>query len=268
MPDIYAHITDVDPSIQTRLVDVLEMRAGDPRQRSMWDAYLSEIPFPPGAYVLEIGCGTGAVSRILAEQPGVDRVLGVDPSSVFIATARALSAAIPHLTFEESDGRSLPLEDNVFDVVVVHQTLSHVPEPERLLAEGYRVLRPGGYLALFDGDYSTATVATGAFDPLEACVDAFRASYVHDAWVVRRLPQLVLASGFEAVSLHSHGYVESPEGAYMLTWVDRGAETLVQAGHISTDSAEALKSEARRRSTTGAWFGHIAFASILARKPL
>lgn len=266
MSDVYAAITEVAPEFQERLVDVLEMRASDPRQQAMWEAYLSGVNFPPAAQVLEIGCGTGAVSRVLAQWPGVGQVLGVDPSPVFIAKARALAQGIPNLSFKESDGRSLGLDGDTFDVVVVHQALSHVPQPEQLLAEAFRVLRRGGWLAVFDGDYATATVATGERDPLETCVHAFRTNFVHDPWIVRRLPQLIQAVGFEVRPMQSHGYVEAPEGAYMLTWVDRGADALLQAGHIGQETAEALKAEARQRSAAQAWFGHIAFASILGRK--
>jgi ubiquinone/menaquinone biosynthesis C-methylase UbiE len=267
MPDVYAMIREVDRATQERLADVLEMRTDDPRQVAMWQAYLSEIDFPPAAQVLEIGCGTGAVSRTLAQWPGVAQVRGVDPSTVFIAKARALADGIPNLSFEEGDGRSLAFDAEAFDVVVVHQTLSHVPQPERLVAEAFRVLRPRGWLAVFDGDYATATVATGDRDPLETCADAFRTHFVHDPWLVRRLPQLLRTGGFEIMPMRSHGYVEAPEGAYMVTWIDRGAEALVQAGRIGRETAEALKAEARRRSTAKAWFGHIAFASVWGRKP-
>jgi ubiquinone/menaquinone biosynthesis C-methylase UbiE len=266
MPDIYATITEVGLEIQERLVDVLEMRVNDPRQRAMWENYLSQVNFPPGAKVLEIGCGTGAVSRMLAQWPGVAQVLGVDPSPVFIAKARALAQGIPNLSFKESDGRSVALDEDTFDVVVVHQALSHVPQPEQLLAEAFRVLRPSGWLAVFDGDYATATIAMAERDPLEACVHAFRTNFVHDPWIVRRLPQLIQTAGFEVMPMHSHGYVEAPEGAYMLTWIDRGADVLLHTGRISQETAEALKAEARRRSAAKAWFGHIAFASVLGQK--
>ncbi len=267
MPDVYATITQADPEIQERLAEVIELRFADPRQQAMLRAYLSEIEFPHEARVLEIGCGTGAVTRTFARWPGVAQATGVDPSAVFIARARALAQSIPNAFFEEGDGRFLRFDAEAFDVVVLHTTMCHVPQPERLVAEACRVLRPRGWIAAFDGDYATATVATGEFDPLQACVEAFRENFVHDPWLVRRLPQLIKAGGFDVMPLRSHGYVEAPEGGYMLTWIDRGADVLVQTGRIGKEHAEALKTEARRRSAIKAWFGHIAFASVLGRKP-
>lgn len=266
MTDLYAHISEVAPDIQERLASVLEMRAADARQMEMLKSYLSEIPFPNEARVLEIGCGTGAVTRTLARWPGVFKAVGIDPSTTFIAKAKELSKEFQNLTFEVADGRSLILADASFDVVVVHTTLCHVPEPDKLLAQAHRVLKAGGWLAVFDGDYATATVATSSVDTLEVCIDAFRGGFVHDQWLVRRLPALIVAAGFSVQPTRSHGYVEAPEAGYLLTWIDRGADLLVQNEVISSEMAEAFKVEARRRSIEKEWFGHIAFASVLACK--
>jgi len=78
MPDVYATIAEVEPALQECLAGILELRAADPQQRAMLDAYLSEIAFPARARVLEIGCGTGSVTRVLARRPGVAKVIGVD----------------------------------------------------------------------------------------------------------------------------------------------------------------------------------------------
>lgn len=94
--------------------------------------------------MLEVGCGTGAVTRLLARRPGVAEAIGVDPSSVFVAKAGELAAGLDNASFEEGDGRALRFGDGGFDMVVCHTVLCHVPEPERVLTEALRVLRPGG----------------------------------------------------------------------------------------------------------------------------
>jgi arsenite methyltransferase len=121
---------------------------------------------------------------------------------------------------------------------------------------------------VFDGDYATTTCACGDFDPLQACADAVVDFLVHDRWLMRRLPKLVRDGGFELVRFRSHGYVEAPSSAgYMLMLVNRGAEALLTAGRVPAETAEGLKAEARRRSEAGEFFGHIAYGSLIARRP-
>jgi ubiquinone/menaquinone biosynthesis C-methylase UbiE len=177
MRDPYAFIAQADERIQARLADVLEVRAAD-QQRAMLDAYLAELELPAAARALEVGCGTGAVARVLAAMPAVREVIGIDPSPIFVEKARELGRNLPRLTFQTADGRALPFADASFDLVVFHTTLCHIPDPEQALREARRVLRADGWLALLDGDYQTVTVAIGAFDPLQRAVDAMVANFV------------------------------------------------------------------------------------------
>jgi ubiquinone/menaquinone biosynthesis C-methylase UbiE len=266
MPDVYAAITQVDAPMQARLAEILELRAADPQQRAMLDAYLSKIEFSPAARVLEIGCGTGAATRVIASQPDVAAAIGVDPSPVFLAKARELAADLDNVSFEEGDGRALRFADDEMDAVVAHTVLCHIPEPERALGEAFRVLRPGGTIAVHDGDYATTTVAVGESDPLQDCIEAVKAAFLHDPWLVRRLPALLRSAGFELYGSYSYGYLQTDQPEYMLTLVDRGADALASWGRIGTDAADSLKAEARRRADTGEFFGFIGFASFLARK--
>jgi SAM-dependent methyltransferase len=267
VPDVYAHIAEADAATAAQVAGAMELRATDPLQQAMLDGYLDDLTLGAGSRVLEIGCGTGAISRAMARREEIAEVAGVDPSPHLIARAREIAGDAPGLSFAEGDGRELSLGDGEFDAVVLHTVLSHVPGPERVLAEARRVVRPGGRLAVFDGDYATITLATGEHDPLQACADAFAPAFIHDPWLVRRLPALVRGAGFEDPALRSHGYVQVDEPAYLLSIADRGADALVAGGRIGPALAEALKAEARRRVEAGTFFGHIAYASLLARAP-
>jgi ubiquinone/menaquinone biosynthesis C-methylase UbiE len=266
MPDVYARSAELDAATQARLIDVLEKRATDPSQQAMRHVFVADLAVPAGARLLDVGCGTGALTRMLARWPGIGEVVGLDPAAAFLAKAREHTTGLPHVTYREGDGHSLPFEASTFDVVVFDSVLSHIARPGQALAEAFRVLRPGGVVGVFDGDYATTTVALGDQDPLQACADATMAHSVTDRWLVRRLPALACECGFGSIRFRSHGFAETEGEGYMLTVVDRGADILQSSGQIGSDTARALKAEARRRLSRGIFFGHIAYGSLIARK--
>jgi arsenite methyltransferase len=266
MPDVWAAVADLDASDQRRLAQVLETRGADEQQREMRRAFLAEIAIPVDARVLEVGCGTGVLTRVLARLPNVREVVAVDAAASLLEQARQLTASLSNVSFQVADARSLPFAEATFDIVVFDSTLVHVPGADRALAEAFRVLRRSGRLAAFEGDYATTTVALGDFDPLQQCVDAMMSSSVTDRWLVRELPALLVRQGFQVETFRSHGFVDTTEDGYMMTVVDRGADMLLAAGLVGEDLATAMKSEGRRRAAAGSFFGHIAYASITAVK--
>ena len=115
----------------------------------------------PGERALDIGCGTGAFSRRLAER--FDSVLGLDLSPQMIRLARERSRACPNLEFRVADVLAEALPDAHFDAIVSIATLHHLSLPE-ILPRLARALKPGGVLAVLDL-FETATlgeILTGA----------------------------------------------------------------------------------------------------------
>jgi hypothetical protein len=109
-------------------------------------------------------------------------------------------------------------------------------------------------------------VALGVSDPLQDCVEAVMAT-VNDPWLTRRLPALLRSAGFALLGSRGHGYVQTAQPDYILSLVERGADTLVARGRTSADLCAALKAEARRRAAAGVFYGFFGFASFVARKP-
>ena len=94
-------------------------------------------------------------------------MVGIHPSPALPTKAQVLSHGLDNITHQEGDGKSLRFEGGTFDVVVLHTLLTHVPDPEKILADASRVLKPRGALAICDGDFSTVTLQTGPGDPLQ-----------------------------------------------------------------------------------------------------
>ncbi len=113
---------------------------------------LALAEFPAGAHVLDIGGGIGGPARTLAREGGF-HVTVVDYSPDFChagATLTRLVGTEDLIRFVVGDALELPVRDGVFEAVLIQNAGMNVPDKARLVREFYRVLRPGGRLALHE----------------------------------------------------------------------------------------------------------------------
>ena len=161
--DAMQFINEQDATTLDRFIERLEFRAKDPTFTAYREAYLELLDLPRVEAVLDLGCGTGVVTRAIAARDGfAGTVTGVDQSPAFIAAAERLAAAEglgDRVEFVVGDAHALDLPAASFDVAVAHTLVSHVRDPLAVLAEAARVIRPSGSVAVFDGDYSSLTFA-------------------------------------------------------------------------------------------------------------
>ncbi|MEX2556072.1 MAG: methyltransferase domain-containing protein [Actinomycetota bacterium] len=122
------------------------------RRRSVYARLAAESGARPGDRVLEVGCGTGYFTRLMAEAvtPG-GTAQGVDPSGDMIAYARR-HTGLANCTFSEGIAEALDAPDGSYDVVVSSLVVHHLPEDLRpqVIREMFRVLRPGGSVLIAD----------------------------------------------------------------------------------------------------------------------
>jgi ubiquinone/menaquinone biosynthesis C-methylase UbiE len=99
--------------------------------------------------LLEVGCGSGAVSKYIAKKYLLN-VTGTDIDPEQVQLARENINDIPNIHFLEADATNLPFQDNDFDIVLSFGVMHHISNWLDALKEIRRILRPGGYFIYFD----------------------------------------------------------------------------------------------------------------------
>ncbi|GAB3437849.1 class I SAM-dependent methyltransferase [Phycicoccus ginsengisoli] len=110
--------------------------------------------------VLDVGCGPGALTALLAERLGADRVHAVDPSQSFVAAARD---RLPGVDVRIATAEDLPFEDDAFDLALAQLVVHFMRDPVAGLREMARVTRPGGFVAACVWDHAGRQGPVSAF---------------------------------------------------------------------------------------------------------
>lgn len=131
----------------------------DPAMATLFQERLYRLPLldalnlQPGERILDIGCGTGTLDLLLCKRAPQTAVIGldIDPAVLAIAHRKAIHRGTL-LPLAQASADSLPYADNSFDQVVSSLVLHHLTTPQKswMLAEAYRVLRPGSRLSILD----------------------------------------------------------------------------------------------------------------------
>ena len=150
-----------DGAAYERMMGVWSRQAGE--------QFLGWLAPDAGQRWIDVGCGNGAFTELLAQRCAPAEILGVDPSEGQLAFARARHKA-GVARFERGDAMALPCADAGFDVAVMALVIFFVPNPLQGVMEMKRVVRPGGLIAAYAWD----VLEPGGF-PLAAMQEELRA---------------------------------------------------------------------------------------------
>jgi ubiquinone/menaquinone biosynthesis C-methylase UbiE len=267
--DAMQFINEQNAATLERFIERLEFRAKDPTFTAYRDAYLKVMELPRTAAVLDLGCGTGVVTRAIAARDGfAGTVTGVDQSPEFIAAAARLAADEglgDRVELVVGDAHSLDFPAASFDVAVAHTLVSHVRDPLTVLAEAARVIRPGGSVAVFDGDYASLTF--GCDDPQlgQEMERAVQSMIMSAPRVMRELPRLLPKAGLRLFATQAHVYAEAGSSSFLLNLAETYGPLAASTGLVPAAHVDAWLADQRRSAEDGTFFAACNYYAYVAR---
>jgi ubiquinone/menaquinone biosynthesis C-methylase UbiE len=166
-------------------------RALAPETVRLWRHLLStHLDSTDVSRIIDLGCGTGRFSEILAGHFGV-QVIGIDPSQKMVDQARR-KPATPNVSYRQGSAEALPLTDGSADLVWMSMICHHLIDPSSTAKECHRILRPGGYVCIRNTTRESDFPHRHFFPGLQALIDSELPSW-------RDIDSVFTAGGFTQV---------------------------------------------------------------------
>ncbi|MGK9236488.1 methyltransferase domain-containing protein [Inquilinus limosus] len=268
-PDPYGRTFQMDVPTLDAIAARLEARKQHPLFLRAIDDYMDALALAGPESILDLGCGTGVAARVIARRPEIaGPITAIDISGDLVARGRHAAEAEGlggRIDFRVGDAHGLlDFADGAFDVVVMHTLISHVAEPATVLAEARRLLRPGGRLVVFDGDYASTTFATDAEDGGAATDRIVQEALIAHPRVMRAMPRLLAGGGFAL--RWSRGWLAMDIGRADFTapGLPSLRVLLPRTGAMTQSEADAYVDGLERASAENRFFGGYALYACIA----
>lgn len=268
--DPHRFVNELDQAALERLIARLESRAQDALFAKLLQKYAARLSLPPNARILEVGCGTGATLRMLAQREDFSgKAFGVDQSGHFIDAAIKFSQAEnvgDKLVFQVGDAHKLDFPDTTFDVAIAHTVISHVTEPTMVLAEMARVVQPGGTVVIFDGDYASLTYAFPDHSFGHQMDVALSTATFNNPRIMRDLPRLLPGLGLKLAEAWGDAVVEIGGASFFRSFAETYVPYVKRAGMLPAQAVDVWLMEQRQAMESGTFFAACNYYTYIARR--
>jgi SAM-dependent methyltransferase len=205
-----------------------------------------------GHRVLDVGCGTGLHSHMLALLVGQNGlVTGVDYSEEMVREARKRAESLGlKLEYRQGDANKLEFEDGTFDRVWASSLLQHLEDPARAVKEMVRVLTPTGLVCSFEHDWETFLMDADDKSTARIISNLFSDS-IRVGGMGRQVPRLFRNAGLSDVTVTGVPMIMTNLNLLEDTVLNPIGRHAVNKGIIEESSLASLKSDLRRKAEAG-----------------
>ncbi len=269
--DIFRLAPTMDTETLQAIAARLEFRGTDDGYARLSQAYFRRLPLTGAERILAFGCGTGIEVRALKRltEP-TTAIIGIDHSAALIDSARRLTAdegLADSVSYDVGDAHHTPYDDDEFDIVTLHTIISHVDDPHQVLREARRVVRPGGTVAVFDGDYASLTFAYPDHLMAKMIEEKLIQLIVANPRIMRDMPRLVAEAGLELVDAEGALYANIGRGGFWLAAAESYGPLLARSGLLAQEIADEWRDFQVRSSGDNTFFGASNYYTYLMQRP-
>jgi ubiquinone/menaquinone biosynthesis C-methylase UbiE len=197
-------------------------------------------------------------------------VTGIDVSPYLIAAAERLAAEeglASTVEFRAGNSEGLNLQDGSFDAVIAHTLVSHVQSPLAVLKEIARVVKSGGSIGIFDGDYASLTFENDDPEKGKADDETIIKAVVTNPRVMRQMPMLLREAGLELTASFSYVIADIGTADFWASALQSFVRLLPKASAMTEGDAKAWADAMFKRSDQGVFFGASNYYSFVATRP-
>jgi len=237
--------------------------AGDAYDRYMgrWSRrvaplFIEWLGAAPRAEWIDVGCGTGVLTSAILETCSPARILGIDSSELFLASAAA-AIEDSRVCFKQGSAQAISEADNSFDMAVSGLVLNFVPDKDAAVREMVRVVRPGGSVALYVWDYAGHMQVMRTFFDVATALDPKAAEYDDGvkAPVCRPKPlaELLSSAGLHEVTVRAIDFVAAFDSFddYWTPFLGGTGSAPKYCASLDEAGRERLRQEVKRRLRAG-----------------
>lgn len=268
--DVFGMTDKLDERLLDVMVTRLEARGQHPVFAKMMQDYLEAMEIVSAKTVLDLGCGTGVAARWIARQPKfTGKVIGIDLSAHLIAAAASLAekeGVANRVEFNTGDTHALELEDASVEAVVAHTLVSHVDRPLVVIQEAARVVKPGGLVGIFDGDYASLTFDQEDPGKSEEDDKALIQGLVAHPRVMRQMPKLLRKAGLELVHFFPYAFAEVGKADFWASGIEAYSRLVTRSGAMTEEYAREWADNLKKDSEEGVFFGASNYYAYVARR--
>jgi ubiquinone/menaquinone biosynthesis C-methylase UbiE len=266
----WSHPSKAGAADAIKMAAFLEERSQAPDIQAVNHKFCELLAAKPGEHLLEVGSGSGLLCRLLAPLLKPDGcIVGVDVSTEMTAEACKYAMAdgiSAGIAFETGTADALPYPDASFDGAFAVRLLLHVAEPDQVICEMKRVVKPGGRVVVMDWDFDTITVDHPDRELTRRLLQWRSDHHGGNNWSGRQLWRLLQTAGLHNLSVCPWVTVAHSETDGLTQSIWRAAQVACEAGAISASERKAWEKELKSRIRAGSFFASIVYFIVKGYK--